>query len=61
LVPIDWLPWTAETSKTLDQVATRARKELHAATLEMTLTGRPSPGAAQHMPKAGWTLVAADR
>jgi hypothetical protein len=60
LLPLDWLPWTAETQKALTQMAARSRQELKAARLEMALTGRQSGRARQEIPKIGWTAVPAE-
>ena len=57
LLPLDWLPWTAETHKTLMQIAARARQELKATRLETALTGRASDRARSELPKTGWTIV----
>ena len=57
LLPIDWLPWTAETHKALMQIAARGRQELKATRLEMALTGRESERARTELPKTGWNLV----
>ena len=56
LLPLDWLPWTAETHKALMQIAARARQELKATQLEIALTGRASDRARREVPKAGWIL-----
>jgi hypothetical protein len=60
LLPLDWVPWTAETHKALIQIAARARQELEAARLEIALTGRVSERAQREIPKAGWTVVPFD-
>lgn len=57
LLPLDWLPWTAETHKALMQIAARGRQELEATRLEMALTGRASERARTESPKTGWTVV----
>ncbi|HEX5819161.1 MAG TPA: hypothetical protein VFY20_09795 [Gemmatimonadales bacterium] len=57
LLPIDWVPWTAESRAALDQMATRARRELKATRLRLVLTGRTSPAAAAALPGLGWTVV----
>lgn len=61
LLPLDWLPWTAETHKALMQIAARARQELKATRLEIALTGlgRASERAGRELPKTGWTVAGA--
>lgn len=60
LLPLDWVPWTAETQKALAQAAARARQELKATRLELVLTGRASERALREIPKVGWTVVPAE-
>jgi hypothetical protein len=60
LLPLDWLPWTAETEKALKQAASRAKSELGGTTLELALTGRPSDRASKEMSAVGWTVVPAE-
>jgi len=61
LLPLDWLPWTADTQKVLEQVAQRARAELGAKTLEIVPTGRASDRLAKELPALGWTIVPSTR
>jgi hypothetical protein len=57
LLPLDWIPWTAETEKALSQIARRAREELKATRLEIELTGRASDRTVKELPGLGWTVV----
>jgi hypothetical protein len=38
-------------------MATRARQELNATTLQMVMNGRTSPRAAHEIAAQGWTIV----
>lgn len=60
LLPLDWLPWTADTRKTLMQMAARGRQEFKSARLESAMTGRTSGRASAEIPKTGWTVVPAN-
>ena len=57
LLPLDWIPWTAETEKALSQIARRAREELKTTRLEIELTGRASDRTVKELPGLGWTVI----
>jgi hypothetical protein len=61
LLPLDWVPWTADTEKAVAQIGDRARKELKATSLELVASGRASGRAQRELPRAGWTIVPAGK
>jgi hypothetical protein len=57
LLPLDWIRWTASTGTTMRDLASRARKDLAAARLQVALTGRASERASRELSALGWALA----
>jgi hypothetical protein len=56
LLPFDSLRWTERLAQSASELATRARKELGARSLEARLSGSASAAARKGLGAAGWTL-----
>ena len=61
LLPLDWIPWTADVHKTLMQIAQRTKQELGATTLTIESPARASERARIELPKLGWAFTAANK
>ena len=58
LLPLDWIPWTADVHKALMQIAQRTKQELGATKLTIESPARASERAAAELPKLGWAFTA---
>lgn len=56
LLPVDYVRWTERLSKTSLELASRARHDLAARTLEVHLPGTATPAAKAGLGAAGWTV-----
>ncbi len=56
LLPFDYLRWTPRLAQSASELATRARKELGAKSLDARLSGSASAAARKGLGAAGWTL-----
>ena len=57
LLPLDWVRWTAAAESTLREIDGRARKELKATSVGITLTGKTSATAAKELAARHWPVV----
>ena len=57
LFPFDWVNWTETLDKTAREIATRARQELGARTLELRISGKATPAARAGLRAVGWTVA----
>jgi len=59
LLPVDWLRWTAANDSSLQEIDTRARKELKATSLTIVLTGKASQTTSKELTGRGWKITGA--
>ena len=59
LLPVDWLRWTAANDSSLQEIDTRARKELRATSLTIVLTGKASQTTSKELTGRGWKITGA--
>jgi hypothetical protein len=57
LLPVDWARWTAPFEKAADEIASRAKSELGATSLELHMTGRITKTARERLAARGWTVT----
>jgi hypothetical protein len=57
LLPVDWARWTAPFEKAAEEIASRARSELGATSLELRMTGRITRTAKDQLAARGWKVT----
>ena len=57
LLPVDWARWTAPFEQAADEIASRAKSELGATSLELHMTGRITKTARERLAARGWTVT----
>ena len=57
LFPFDWVSWTETLDKTAREIATRARQELGARSLDVRISGKATPAARAGLRALGWTVA----
>ena len=56
LLPLDWVRWTERLQKSAIEIASRAKQELGAGTLELRVSGTVTPTAKAGLGASGWTV-----
>lgn len=57
LLPVDWARWTAPFEKAADEIASRAKSELGATSLELHMSGRITKTARAALEARGWKVI----
>jgi hypothetical protein len=56
LLPFDWVRWSESLQQSAAEIGSRARRELHATTLEVHISGTATPAAREGLRAAGWVV-----
>ncbi len=56
LLPFDWVRWTEPLKKSAIEIASRAKQELGAGSLELRVSGTVTPAAKAGLAAAGWSV-----